>query len=173
MTFKSRTVVTFLILFACIGCDRITKTIAKEHLPRQEVISLWQDTVHLQYVENTGAFLSFGSNVSEPVRFVVFTLLTGLFLSGLLIYQLSARNINRLQVVAIAMVLGGGYGNLIDRIFNGGRVFDFLNVGIGQVRTGIFNIADMSITFGVLWFLALIGIEALRPTRKRHHESTC
>jgi len=169
MTFKSRALVTFIILFASIGCDRVTKTIAKQNLPQDEVISLWKDTVRLRYTENSGAFLSFGANISEPVRYVVFTLIVGLFLSGLLIYQLSSKQMTLLQVWAMSLVLGGGYGNLIDRVFHEGHVFDFLNVGIGPLRTGIFNVADISITLGVLWFLVLAFLHSNRghsPGRK-------
>ena len=45
-------------------------------------------------------------------------------------------------------MLAGGIGNLIDRVFHGGLVIDFLNMGIGPVRTGIFNVADMAIMAG-------------------------
>jgi len=155
MKFKNRALITCIILFICIGCDRVTKNIAKQNLPQYEVISFLNDTVRLQYAENTGAFLSLGANISKTVRFVIFTLLVGLFLLGLLIYQLASKQMSKLQVMAMSLVLGGGFGNLIDRIFNEGRVFDFMNVGIGPLRTGIFNVADMSITFGVLWFLAI------------------
>ena len=50
-------------------------------------------------------------------------------------------------------MVGGGFGNLIDRIFNEGRVIDFVNIGIGSLRTGLFNKADISITLGEVWFL--------------------
>lgn len=171
MTFKSRALVTFMILFACIGCDRVTKTIAKQNLPHDEVISLWKDTVRLRYTENPGAFLSFGANISEPVRYVVFTLIVGLFLSGLLIYQLSSKQMTRHQVLAMSLVLGGGYGNLIDRVFYEGHVFDFLNVGIGPLRTGIFNVADISITLGVLWFLVLAFVHRNRADTSGRKEA--
>jgi signal peptidase II len=171
MAFRSRALVTFIILFACIGCDRVTKIIAKQNLPQDEVISLWKDTVRLGYTENPGAFLSFGANISEPVRYVVFTLIVGLFLSGLLIYQLSSKQMTRLQVLAMSLVLGGGYGNLIDRVFHEGHVFDFLNVGIGPLRTGIFNVADISITLGVLWFLVLAFIHRDRANTSGRKEA--
>ena len=54
----------------------------------------------------------------------------------------------RLQQLAIVLLLAGGIGNLIDRTFHGGLVIDFLNVGIGPLRTGIFNVADMAIMAG-------------------------
>lgn len=53
-------------------------------------------------------------------------------------------------VVAWSLVLGGGLGNLVDRIMNDGRVIDFMDIGIGSLRTGIFNVADVCITIGVL-----------------------
>ena len=65
------------------------------------------------------------------------------------------------EVVAVAAIVGGGVGNLVDRV-QLGAVRDFFNVGIGPLRTGIFNVADMAITFGGI---ALIVIPLFR---KRH-----
>ena len=66
MEFKKRILTLFLILLACIVCDRITKNIAKQNLPQHVTIRLLHDTVRLQYAENTGAFLSLGSSIPEP-----------------------------------------------------------------------------------------------------------
>ncbi len=52
-----------------IGCDRITKNLAKEHLMYREPISYFHNTVRLEYVENTGAALSLGDQLSKPVSF--------------------------------------------------------------------------------------------------------
>ncbi|MCB0052448.1 MAG: signal peptidase II, partial [Caldilinea sp.] len=74
------------------------------------------------------------------------------------------RETHRIPVVtliAIALLLGGGIGNLIDRLVNEGRVIDFMNVGIGSLRTGVFNVADMAIMAGV----GLIMLSALRGDR--------
>jgi signal peptidase II len=46
--------------------------------------------------------------------------------------------------------LAGGIGNLLGRLSNNGLVTDFINIGIGQLRTGVFNVADMAITFGAI-----------------------
>jgi signal peptidase II len=165
MEFKKRVLVIAGILLACIVCDRITKAVAKQNLEPFETIRFLYDTIRLQYAENTGAFLGLGSNISEPVRYIVFTLLVGIFLACLLAYMLVSTQLTRLQVMAMSLVLGGGCGNLIDRIANEGRVFDFMNVGIGPLRTGIFNVADMSITYGVLWFLFL----AIKNRHKTEH----
>jgi signal peptidase II len=53
------------------------------------------------------------------------------------------------QIVGAALICGGGLGNVIDRVSQGGNVTDFLNVGVGSVRTGIFNFADMALMLGV------------------------
>jgi signal peptidase II len=59
---------------------------------------------------------------------------------------------DRWQAVAYALLAGGGAGNLWDRLA-GGAVTDFLNLGIGPVRTGIFNVADLAIVAGVVVLL--------------------
>ncbi|MEK7730045.1 MAG: signal peptidase II, partial [candidate division KSB1 bacterium] len=65
-----------------------------------------------------------------------------------------ADNRNRFHLLALSLIFAGGMGNLIDRIFRDGRVIDFLNLGIGDFRTAIFNIADMAISFGMVLLIA-------------------
>lgn len=65
-------------------------------------------------------------------------------------------------VVAWSLVLSGGLGNLVDRIINDGRMIDFMNIGIGSLRTGIFNVADVYITVGVV---VLVFQSLQRPRR--------
>ena len=65
-------------------------------------------------------------------------------------------------VVAWGVVLSGGLGNLVDRIINDGRVIDFMNIGIGSLRTGIFNVADVCITVGVV----VLVFQALQRPRR-------
>jgi signal peptidase II len=55
--------------------------------------------------------------------------------------------------IGLCLLTGGGLGNLIDRISNNGAVTDFLRLGIGPLRTGIFNLADVAIVSGVLMLL--------------------
>jgi signal peptidase II len=65
--------------------------------------------------------------------------------------------------VAIALVIGGGLGNLIDRIVHDGRVVDFMQVGFPWLRTGVFNVADMAIMTGV-------GLMLLTTVRSRQEQ---
>jgi signal peptidase II len=154
MILTKRLMVIVLVSLACVGCDQGTKSLANNYLPKNEVISYFYDTVRIGYTKNTGAFLGVGSLWSENTRFLLFTLLAGVFLTGLLIYLIYA-TIGPLLVVGLSLIFGGGSSNLYDRIANNGSVIDFMNLGVGVIRTGIFNVADMAILLGV--FVVLIS----------------
>jgi signal peptidase II len=148
-----RILTVLLITVVGVGCDQATKAIAKQYLAPAALLSFAGDTFRLQYAENSGAFLSLGASLPDPWRHLVFTVLVGIFLLGLLGYLLVSRSVPSAAIICLSLVFAGGISNLIDRIAYDGRVIDFLNVGIGPLRTGIFNLADMAITFGAL-FLA-------------------
>ena len=84
---------------------------------------------------------------------VMFAGLVGALTVAALLAALLARGLGRWQVIALALIAAGGCGNWIDRLMNGGKVTDFLNVGIGPVRTGIFNVADMALMVGATLFV--------------------
>jgi signal peptidase II len=149
----ARILTVLLITILGVCCDQAAKSIAKNHLTPGAIVSFAGDTFRLQYAENTGAFLSLGASLPDPWRHLVFTVLVGIFLLGLLGYLLFSRPLPSVAVHCLSWIFAGGISNLIDRIAYDGRVIDFLNVGIGPLRTGIFNLADMAITFGAL-FLA-------------------
>lgn len=84
-------------------------------------------------------------------------------LAGLLAFLLLKRRLPRSEFLGLSLILGGGLGNLIDRLLRDGHVTDFLNVGFGSLRTGIFNVADAAITTGALLVLAAAFGLADRP----------
>lgn len=153
MSQAPRTVIIFLITLATVVADQATKWIAKRALWPNGFYSYAGDTFRFQYAENSGAFLGLGGNLPEPWRHLIFTVLVGVFLLALLVYLLRSRELTPFATVCLAFVCAGGLSNLIDRIAYDGRVVDFLNVGFGPLRTGIFNVADMAITFGALLML--------------------
>jgi len=138
-----------VVMFLCVGCDQITKSIAKEELQMALPKSYAGDTFRLQYAENTGAFLSLGAGLPKAVRTWLFTFLSGALLIGLLGYMLVSQEMGKSHIVALSMILGGGFSNLVDRMLHDGRVVDFMNMGIGSLRTGIFNFADVLIMVGM------------------------
>lgn len=161
MTPLPRTVVIFLITLSTIVCDQATKWVAKRWLRPSDFFSYAGDTFRLQYAENSGAFLGLGATLPDPWRHLIFTVLVGIFLLALLVYLLRSRELTPFTTICLAFICAGGLSNLIDRIAYDGRVVDFLNVGIGPLRTGIFNLADMAITFGALLML----FESFRSSR--------
>ena len=144
-----------LVLVACIVLDQVTKYTAQYFLQGRGVYSYIGDTFRLVYSENTGAFLGLGASLPERVRTFIFSGLVSLFLIVFLIYTLRSAHVTRTGFIASALIIGGGLSNLIDRLVNNGAVIDFMNVGIGSLRTGIFNVADMAIMLGavlLLWY---------------------
>ena len=148
----SRLLLVSALLIGCVGCDQISKQVVRNQLMLAESHSFLGDTVRLTYVENTGAFLSLGDSLPESVRIAFLQGVVGLIVLGLLWAAAFARDVSRLQIIALALLAAGGLGNLIDRVLYDGRVTDFLNLGVGNLRTGIFNIADVVEVIGVLLF---------------------
>lgn len=149
MTRFKRSLLVVLLLIFCVGCDQLTKEAAHQYLALQPPQSWFHDTVRLHYAENTGAFLSLGGDLSEGLRVLLFQVFPALCLVVLAMVLL-AQPIPLSTAIAWSLVLSGGLGNLLDRIMNDGRVIDFMNLGIGPLRTGIFNVADVCITTGVV-----------------------
>lgn len=144
-----------LILVSSVGCDQISKNIAKSTLENSPPRSYLGETFRLQYTENTGAFLSLGAQLSKTTRVLLFTFLSSVLLVALFIYIFRNRTLQSKHIFALSLILGGGTSNMIDRIFNDGKVIDFMNMGIGGLRTGIFNIADVLIMLGMALILVL------------------
>ncbi len=143
-----RRVVVLLLLLACVGCDQATKRLALALLPEGRRLVLLGDVVRLEHARNSGGFLGAGAGLGEGARGAI-------FLWGVALVTLAAagaalsRRLPARQALAWALVAGGGTGNLIDRVMTGGWVIDFMNVGIGPLRTGIFNVADLAIMGGI------------------------
>ncbi|UVT14681.1 MAG: signal peptidase II [Nitrospira sp.] len=146
----TRSTLILLVLILCVGCDQITKDAAQQYLSFEPPRSWFHDIVRLEYAENTGAFLSLGTGFSEGLRVMLFQVFPALWLAGLAIFLFVAKQVPLLSAAAWSLVLSGGIGNLLDRVLHDGRVIDFMNLGIGNFRTGIFNVADVCITIGIL-----------------------
>jgi signal peptidase II len=145
-----RFLVVMLTLSCCVGCDQVSKSAARSLLRAGVTESLLSDSLRLQLTQNPGSFLSLGASLPAQLRFSLFTGAVAVILVGLVCAALFARHLSTARFVALALVAGGGVSNLIDRLLYDGRVTDFLNVGIGSLRTGIFNLADMAILTGAL-----------------------
>jgi signal peptidase II len=150
----ARALCLLALMTVCIGCDRVTKDAAVQNLQHAAPVDLVGGIVHLEYAENRGAFLNLGDSLPAGARFAVLVIGTSLLLAC--IAFVLVRRPRAGWSVPLCLILAGGAGNLVDRAMHG-RVVDFLQIGIGPVRTGIFNMADVAITSGVL-VLCLAGL---------------
>ncbi len=149
-----------LVVFFVVLLDQLTKYLAIQLLDGKGVISLVGDSLRFLLVENRGGFLSLGASLPDGLRDIIFLFVTTIFLVGFFFYTLFDRQSTPFILVSSSLIIGGGIGNLIDRSLREGAVIDFVNVGIGGLRTGIFNIADMAVLFGcMLLLVALINAE--------------
>jgi signal peptidase II len=137
-----------MLLLATVGCDRVTKHLATATLAEAPPQSYFADTLQLQYAENAGGFLSLGSGMPDWARTGLFTFGVGFTLIALAVLALKDRWTG-LPLAGASLVFAGGVSNLIDRIARG-TVIDFMSIGIGPLRTGIFNVADVAIMIGLV-----------------------
>jgi signal peptidase II len=147
-----RSIILIAIVVANIGCDQITKKVIRNKMELYSSIAVVENHITLIRVENTGAFLSMGNNWPNILRLV---LLNGLpiFAIGFGLYYILKNNtLNKYVALGICCMMGGGIGNLIDRLLFG-AVTDFMYLYWGNLHTGVFNAADVSITGGALLVL--------------------
>lgn len=149
MSRNSRIVLMTSIILVSITLDQISKIIATATLKLSPPIIYFDDLFRFQYAENTGAMLGFGSGLPDGLRFWLLTVVVGALLIVLLIFLFYSQKLSTVQTIALALISGGGLSNFIDRVLNDGRVVDFMNMGIGFLRTGIFNLADVLIMIGL------------------------
>lgn len=142
------------IIFLNYVIDQITKYLAILTLKGKGIVNVVGDMFILVYAENTGAFLSAGANWPLVIKYI---LLLGipLLLCGIGIFYIVFTEKRLSEIITLACIIGGGLGNLIDRLTNNFVVVDFLNFGIGKLRTGILNVADLSVTFGALAYIII------------------
>jgi signal peptidase II len=143
------------VLLACVGCDHAAKHVAEQWLAGTAGVSLLGGAVRFELVANPGAFLSLGARLPEAVRDVLLIGLVPVLLAAVGWSMLRGPGASRAQVTAFGLIAGGGLANWLDRLANDGAVTDFVSLGVGSVRTGIFNLADLAIVAGLALFLAV------------------
>jgi signal peptidase II len=153
-----------MLILATVGCDRVTKHVAAVTLADGPARSFMADTVRLEYSENTGAFLGLGGSWPIEIRTGLFVVGNALLLCAMVVLAIR-RRWSGLALVGLALLLAGGASNLADRVVSG-RVVDFMNVGVGPLRTGIFNVADVAILIGAAT-LVFVGVRSGHAPHRR------
>jgi len=157
----SRALILSLVLFN-IGCDQVSKSIVRKNVGYNESIKIISNHFTLTKVENSGAFLSSGDSLPLPIKFVLLSLLPLLVLGYGIYFVMTKTEMNRLFLAGICFVIGGGMGNLYDRILYG-SVTDFLHIDFVVFQTGVFNIADVSIMLGMVMILTHLYLRRADP----------
>jgi signal peptidase II len=97
--------------------------------------------------------MSLGAGLSEGVRSFFLIGVVPLLIAFVCLCFARAAGSSRVQLAALAILAGGGFGNWLDRLLHDGSVTDFVSIGFAGLRTGIFNLADLAVLVGILWLL--------------------
>jgi signal peptidase II len=130
--------------------DQLSKFWIRGNVAPYSDINIIADYFIITNVENSGAFLGLGSDFSPVIKSILLLALPVGVLVTVLVYVFKDTSIDKLSLIGYSSIIGGGIGNIYDR-FLYGSVTDFLFIDLGGVfKTGIFNIADLSVTTGMI-----------------------
>ncbi len=150
-------IVLFAIILGVICLDQLTKWLAVIFLQGEASFPIWKEVLHLTYVENTG--MAFGMLKDHRWVFMVFSTVA---IGAILFYLIRFRPKSRWMQVALAMIVGGGIGNMIDRVLLG-YVIDFIDFTL--IDFAVFNIADSFVCVGAGILIVCLLLELLQDMR--------
>ena len=148
------------IIGGVVVLDLITKLLVQRTFHLYEQREVIGDYLRLTFIYNPGA--AFGIHVGQYSRVVFFTLSLVALIALIWMYWTTPHH-DRLRLSSIALVCGGALGNLIDRVRSPRGVVDFLDVGIGDMRWPVFNVADMAVTIGAVLLAISLWNEDAEP----------
>ena len=151
------TVILIAIILGVIGLDQLTKWLTVVNLDEWESFPLWQDVFHFTYVRNTG--MAFGMLKDHRWVFIVFSTVS---IVALLVYLFCFRPESRWMQVSLAFIVGGGIGNMIDRILLG-YVVDFFDFRL--INFAVFNVADSFVCIGAGMMILYLVIDLVREIK--------
>ncbi|MFB6355398.1 MAG: signal peptidase II [bacterium] len=145
----------FMITFAVLGLDQLTKMIVERWAPYPGytvVVVPWFNVFRLSFIHNRGA--AFGMLTGYRWLFVVVAVVVSAFFVWIIV---TSRSIH--DRFTGGLILGGALGNMIDRVFTQTGVVDFIDVGFYSYRWPAFNVADMALTVGMCWLIWYLSFE--------------
>ena len=150
---KKRNLLITIIVLLSIASDQISKIWVRNNFESYTETSIIGDVFTLIKVENSGAFLGMGSELSETFRILLLIVLPIIVLVSITVYTYIEKTLDKNSIIGFSLIIGGGIANIFDRIVYG-SVTDFLYLNFGGIfKTGIFNIADLSVTTGMILIL--------------------
>ena len=150
---KKRNLLITIIVLLSIASDQISKIWVRNNFESYTETSIIGDVFTLIKVENSGAFLGMGSELSETFRILLLIVLPIIVLVSITVYTYIEKTLDKNSIIGFSLIIGGGIANIFDRIVYG-SVTDFLYLNFGGIfKTGIFNVADLSVTTGMILIL--------------------
>lgn len=152
----------FLLTLSIIAADQITKALIVHYVPENTIFcSLFGDFLRIVHVRNTAVAFSIGTGLALPMKVVLFIIIPLLVMVAVCVMIVKdEKEFTALQKWLLAAFAGGGIGNLLDRIFRGMSVVDFISTNnygwFGMERFPTYNVADASITVSVVLLLFTI-----------------
>ena len=147
------------IILGGILIDQVTKYLAVRFLSPVDTVPLWENVLHLTYVENTGA--AFG--MMKDARWI-FLILSSVAILGIAVYLFFGYARTTLATVAFSMIVSGGIGNMIDRIALG-YVVDFIDFRL--IHFAVFNGADSFVCVGAGLLVLSLILDILREKKEK------
>lgn len=152
------------ILGGVVALDAATKFLIQQSFRLYEQVEIIGTYFRLTYIYNPGA--AFGIHVGDYSR-PIFLVLSAIALAALTGMYWATPARERVRLAAIALICGGAIGNLIDRVRSEAGVVDFLDVGIGDLRWPVFNVADIAVTTGAIFLALSLWREEQNPGDRR------
>lgn len=150
MKLSKRSIYIILVIVLTVIVDQISKILVRTNINPGEQIRLIGENFIMMNVENEGAFLGMGSELNETLRIIFLLVLPILVLGFVLRYIIKDKTLDNWSLFAFSSIIGGGIANIYDRIAYG-SVTDFFYIKLTDLlRTGIFNMADLSVTTGMI-----------------------
>ena len=150
MKLSKRSIYIISVIVLTVFVDQILKILVRANINPAEQIQLIGEYFIMMNVENEGAFLGMGSELNESLRIILLLILPIIVLGFVLRYIIKDKTLDNLSLFAFSSIIGGGIANVFDRIAYG-SVTDFFYIKLTDLlRTGIFNMADLSVTTGMI-----------------------
>ena len=152
---KNRNISITILIDISLLLDQLSKFLIRQNVDQYSEIKLIGDYFILTNVENSGAFLGMGSDFSPFIKTIFLLILPVIVLICIMVYVYRDKQIDKISLIGFCFIIGGGIANIYDRILYG-SVTDFLFIDLGGIfKTGIFNIADLSVTTGMILILLM------------------
>ena len=152
---KNRNTSITILIAISIVLDQLSKILIRNNVDQYSEVKLIGEYFILTNVENSGAFLGMGSDFSPFIKTIFLLILPVIVLICIIVYVYRDKQIDKISLIGFCLIIGGGMGNIFDRIIYG-SVTDFLFIDLGGIfKTGIFNIADLSVTTGMILILLM------------------